>query len=345
MFAVAEIPLVVETQAQFDALVAIALQRGRSSTGIKTFATQLGIGDWTTMDGQVVPADKYPATVSISVVTSPGALTDRPRRRIPEEVKIDASNRWAAGHGWDGAVWRPVSAQRGDYMDLVVGNYDTSSGELTGSAPELIPDGTYLVYDAWDNTWVTFPVMRFTSTDVMSTRSQRWATQKGAGALGVFIVNDVNDGTPAWILGFTTPDPMDTFGLGVTVSNGGRVSLQLTDSNGTSELTWVDMRSDMDYPTMIGFFYSAAKREASLLVRGPHVRTVVSARLDQINGQPAGQAIASLDFALMYSQAEDEACVLDVCMWTYDVPVKELNDALNAYTELYGIGTTARDKS
>lgn len=341
----AEIPLVVETQAQFNALVAIALQRGRTSKGIKTYATQLGVGDWTTMNGQVVSADVFPATLTISVVTSPGALVDRPRSRIPEEVLIKASNRWAAGHGWDGAVWRPLSSQQGDYMDLVVGNYDVGAGQLTGSAPELIPEGTYLIYDAWDNVWTTFPAMRFTGTDVMSTRSTRWATQQGAGAMGVFVVNDVNDGVPAWILGFTTPDPTDTFGLGVTVTNGGRVSLMLTDSNGLTELTWIDMRSDMNTPTMIGFFYSAQRKTATLLVRGPHVRAETTARLSQINGQPAGQAIASLDFALMYSQAEDEACVLDVCMWTYDVPEAAVGDAVNAYTELYGIGVSGRDDS
>lgn len=339
----AEIPLVVETQAEFNALVAVALQRGRSAVGIRTYATRMAIGDWTTMNGSVVSGDTYPVTMSISVVCSPGALSDKPRSRIPEEVYIEASNRWAAGHGWDGAKWRPLSAERSAYMDLVVGNYDAGQGELTGTAPELLPEGDYLVYDAWDGLWVTFPAMRFSGSDVLTTRSSRWASEDGVGAMGVFVINDVDDGVPAWVLGFTSPDTTNTFGMGVTVTKGGRVSLQLSEVTGVRELAWVDMRSDMDTPVLIGFAYSEKLRQAWLTVRGTHVRRDVIANVGTISGQPAGKALASLDFALMYSKSEDNTYVLDVCMWTYYPDPTQIWRALGAYTELYGVGVSAQD--
>lgn len=336
----ADVPLVIETQAQFDALVAITLERGRSRWGIHTYATQMSIGDWTTLNGSVVSADTYPETLRVAVVCSLGALEDKPRSRIPEEVYFSASNRWAAGHGWDGAIWRPLAAEKSAYMDLVVGNYEPSSGELTGTAPEEIPEGDYLVYDAWDGNWVTFPAMRFTASDMLSTRSSRRASEDGVGALGVFVINDINDGVPAWLMGFTTSDPATTFGLGVTVTNGGRVALQLSDETGVRELTAVEMRADMDFPAMIGFTYSARLNKATLIVRGPHTRRDVTAPLTTINGQPAGHTLASLDFALLYSSAEDHTYVLDVAMWTYCPTDSQLGLAQSAYTELYGVGVS-----
>ncbi len=335
------IPLTIAAHESIGAQVTFEVVNGTVPTYLATHSTTVALGPWTTVDGAVVSADGYPLSLPLLVVCSPDGVSDTPRRRVAEEVHIPASNRWAPEFGWDGAVWRPLQvATRGNEMTLVAGSYDPVEGTAIGTAPSMLPAGQYQIYDPWDQEWTTHAVMQFSGSDLMTTRTQRWATNDGVGALGVFVVDDVANGDPAWVLGFTTPDPSTTFGLGVTVTDNGVVSLMLTDETGVRPLIVKDLRASTDGAVMLGLRYNARTNTVSLLARGQHVRDEWGTTLASINGRPPGESLAALDFALMYSMGEDSAVVLDVAMWVGPPTEHQWQQSINAYTELYGVGTT-----
>lgn len=313
--------------------------RGSAPTEIPTYGTRLAIGGWTTLDGAVVSAETYPASVTLSVVCSPLAALSRPRHRDPREVKIAATNRWSAAYGYETGVWRAMdSASRFDYMDMYASAYDPVTRTTSGTAPEHYPAGVFTVYNAYDDVWSTYDVLRFSTTDVMSTRTEQWKSEAGVGAMGVFLIDDIVNGHDAWLLGFTTPNPMTSFGLGVMATEGDKFQLMLSDSAGVRPVAVIDFRAAFDGQALVGFKYNPDTRIASFSVRGPHTRIDTEVKIDQINGQPAQLALAALDFSLLYAQTEDDVSVLDVCMWTHCPTDGEWLSALTAYTELYGTG-------
>ena len=103
-------------------------------------------GGWRGGQRRRLPA----VTTAVGGVLS-GRGVRHPRRRVAEEVHIPASNRWAPGVRWDGAVWRPLQvATRGNEMTLVAGSYDPVEGTAIGTARRCCQPGSTRYNDPWD---------------------------------------------------------------------------------------------------------------------------------------------------------------------------------------------------
>lgn len=339
-----EIPLEITTSAQIEAQVDIAVKSGRTR-GYLTHATRMSVGEWLAVNGALVDVDEYPPSIRVSMTVSSDGASSVPQIVVPQEAWIDTDARWIPSQGWDGVTWRPFGpSSRSSGFGLISGGFESGDrpGEDSLIAPEFIPSGEMWFRDAQalpgESPWFTTDVMLFSGGSTMSTRTPRWSSETGLGAFMVCSVDDVSPDGWTHLIGFTTPDPGELFGLQVVARSTGTIALLLSDTDGTRPILTLPLRTPLDIPVLIGLFYDAAAGRAGVVVRGVHDGGVWSTSLPRISGRPGVETMMSMDLSLFQSFNEDRAAVMDVCMWLGLPTPNEMESMINAYASLYGVG-------
>jgi hypothetical protein len=258
-------------------------------------------------------------------------------------VQIDADARWVAGVGYDGKAWHPFYNRGGDYLVLWGGGV-AADGETAGTTPVEEPPGKFLFYDRYTNEYREAAAMVFTGSDMMTTRTPTWVSNKGVAAMAAMALTQSETDDVTQVIGFTTQDPTNSFGLVVQLRGMNRIELVVNDIGGSYSLINTELRREVDDVALFGLKFDAETSTAGLTyIDDVSNKSYLEARLRNIGGIPAGDTLASLDLALMPTLVETGARVFDVCAWTSAVSPYEWTVAESRYQEIYSISVRDPD--
>ena len=308
-----------------------------NGAGLATNSVELDVDDWVVVDGVVVSGVLYPPSITVLVACSPDGVRDSPRRVIPEEYGFGCDARWIAGKLYDGKRWQAADGRMAADLPMVAGGV-TSDKSIEGTTPQELPEGYFVFYDKTESEFRQMPCLSFSGSDTMSTRTTTWATNNGAGAMCAVVLNQAaNADSVTWVIGFTTPDPTEAFGLGVQVRSMNRLELVVEDVYGKYVLAYINIRREIGDVVLFGVRYDATTSKAYMTYIDDFTNKEVSGKLRDINGRPAGDTLAGLDVAIMPTLSEQKALLFDACAWTSAPSEYEWHSAIGAYAELYGV--------
>lgn len=324
-----------EVGAAVRALSSMSAQVVRSynaAGGMHTDSVVVEVEPWVCVDGVIEPASKFPAALSLNMVCSADGAFRVPRRVIPAEYALDSDARLVAGQLVDRTAWQAFSGRMAAELSMFpVG--------VSAAGEQQSLESTFPLFDKRTKTYRQVSSVVLSGSDTLTTRTSQWEAADGVGLMAALTVNqDASSVSTTWLLGFSTPDPTQRFGLGVQLRGMNRIELVVGDTQGFYVLAYRDLLREIGDAVLVGLRYDADTATASMLYVDDYVNADLSARLESINGVPAGETLAGLDAAVMPTISDESASVFDVSVWTTKPPETEWERTAAAYMELYSIG-------
>lgn len=324
-----------EVGAAVRALSSMSAQVVRSynaAGGMHTDSVVVEVEPWVCVDGVIEPASKFPAALSLNMVCSADGAFRVPRRVIPAEYALDSDARLVAGQLVDRTAWQAFSGRMAAELSMFpVG--------VSAAGEQQSLESTFRLFDKRTREYRVIDSVNLSGSDTLSTRTSVWEATDGVGIVAAMTVNqDSAPSATTWLVGFSTPDPTQRFGLGVQLRGMNRLELVASDTQGSYVLAYRDLLREISDAVLVGLRYVADTSTASMVYVDDFTNSDLSARLTQLNGRPAGETLAGLDAAVMPTISDESASVFDVSVWTTKPPETEWERTAAAYMELYSIG-------